>query len=167
MSCFADVLSITAFLCYTIDMKVICANKKAYHDYHIEEKFEAGIALTGTEVKALREGKANLKDSYARVKDGELFLVNAHISPYSCGNIYNHDPKRTRKLLMHAREIDRLIGKVKERGYTLVPLSLYFNKRNMAKMEIALAKGKTLYDKRESIRKKDEKRLTERETRQR
>jgi SsrA-binding protein len=148
-------------------MKVICANKKAYHDYHIEEKFEAGIALTGTEVKALREGKANLKDSYARVKEGELFLVNAHISPYSCGNIYNHDPKRTRKLLMHAREIDRLIGKVKERGYTLVPLSLYFNKRNMAKMEIALAKGKTLYDKRESIRKKDEKRLTERETRQR
>jgi SsrA-binding protein len=148
-------------------MKVICANKKAYHDYHIEEKFEAGIALTGTEVKALREGKANLKDSYARVKDCELFLVNAHISPYSCGNIYNHDPKRTRKLLMHAREIDRLIGKVKERGYTLVPLSLYFNKRNMAKMEIALAKGKTLYDKRESIRKKDEKRLTERETRQR
>lgn len=148
-------------------MKVICANKKAYHDYHIEEKFEAGIVLTGTEVKALREGKANLKDSYARVKEGELFLVNAHISPYSCGNIYNHDPKRTRKLLMHGREIDKLIGKVQERGYTLVPLSLYFNKRNMAKMEIALAKGKTLYDKRESIRKKDEKRLTERETRQR
>ncbi|OPY73354.1 MAG: SsrA-binding protein [Syntrophorhabdus sp. PtaU1.Bin058] len=148
-------------------MKVICANKKAYHDYHIEEKFEAGIVLTGTEVKALREGKANLKDSYARVKDGELFLVNAHISPYSCGNIYNHDPKRTRKLLMHGREIDRLVGKVKERGFTLVPLSLYFNKRNMAKMEIALAKGKTLYDKRESIRKKDEKRLRERETRQR
>ena len=148
-------------------MKVICANKKAYHDYHIEEKFEAGIALTGTEVKALREGKANLKDSYARVKDGELFLVNAHISPYSCGNIYNHDPKRTRKLLMHAREIYRLIGKVKERGYTLVPLALYFNKRNMAKMEIALAKGKTLYDKRESIKRKDEKRLTAREMRQR
>ncbi|MDD5242552.1 MAG: SsrA-binding protein SmpB [Syntrophorhabdaceae bacterium] len=146
-------------------MKVICANKKAYHDYHIEEKFEAGIVLTGTEVKALREGKANLKDSYARVKDGEVFLVNAHISPYSCGNIYNHDPKRTRKLLMHGREIDRLVGKVKERGFTLVPLSLYFNKRNMAKMEIALAKGKTLYDKRESIRKKDEKRLTEREGR--
>jgi len=146
-------------------MKVICANKKAYHDYHIEEKFEAGIVLTGTEVKALREGKANLKDSYARVKDGEVFLVNAHISPYSCGNIYNHDPKRTRKLLMHGREIDRLVGKVKERGFTLVPLSLYFNKRNMAKMEIALAKGKTLYDKRESIRKKDEKRLREREGR--
>ncbi|HOE15940.1 MAG TPA: SsrA-binding protein SmpB [Syntrophorhabdaceae bacterium] len=148
-------------------MKVICANKKAYHDYHIEEKFEAGIVLTGTEVKALREGKANLKDSYARVKDGEIFLVNAHISPYSCGNIYNHDPKRTRKLLMHAREIDRLLGKVKERGFTLVPLSLYFNKRNMAKMEIALAKGKTLYDKRESIKRKDEKRLREREIRQR
>jgi len=163
----AGVLSITAFLCYIIVMKVICANKKAYHDYHIEEKFEAGIVLTGTEVKALREGKANLKDSYARVKDGEIFLVNAHISPYSCGNIYNHDPKRTRKLLMHAREIDRLLGKVKERGFTLVPLSLYFNKRNMAKMEIALAKGKTLYDKRESIKRKDEKRLREREIRQR
>lgn len=152
-------------MCYIICMKSICTNRKAYHDYHIEETFEAGIALTGTEVKSLREGKANLKESYARIKDGELFLVNAHISPYSCGNIYNHEPKRTRKLLMHKREIDRLLGKVKERGFTLVPLSMYFNKRNKAKMELALAKGKTLYDKRESIKKKDEKRLTEREAR--
>ncbi|MHB8109602.1 MAG: SsrA-binding protein SmpB [Syntrophorhabdaceae bacterium] len=146
-------------------MKVICTNRKAYHEYHIEEKFETGISLTGTEVKSLREGKANLKESYARVKDGEVFLLNAHITPYSCGNIYNHEPKRPRKLLMHKREIMRLIGKVKERGYTLVPLSLYFDKHNRAKMELALAKGKTLYDKREGIRRKDEKRIMEREER--
>jgi len=146
-------------------MKTICTNKKAYHVFHIDEKFEVGIALTGTEVKSLREGKANLKESYAKIKDGEIFLVNAHISPYSCGNIYNHEPKRTRKLLMHKQEINRLIGKVKERGFTLVPLSLYFNKRNKAKMELALAKGKTLYDKRESIKRKDERRMVEREAR--
>lgn len=146
-------------------MKPICTNRKAYHEYHIEETFEAGLVLTGTEVKSLREGKANLKDSYAKIKDGELFLVNAHISPYSCGNIFNHEPKRDRKLLMHKREINRLFGKVRERGYTLVALSMYFDKRNKAKMQIALAKGKTLYDKRESIKKKDEKRLNEREMR--
>ncbi|MCX5816111.1 MAG: SsrA-binding protein SmpB [Proteobacteria bacterium] len=146
-------------------MKPICTNRKAYHEYHIEETFEAGLMLTGTEVKSLREGKANLKDSYAKIKDGELFLVNAHISPYSCGNIYNHEPKRDRKLLMHKREINRLFGKVKERGYTIVALTMYFDKRNRAKMQIALAKGKTLYDKRESIKRKDEKRLTEREMR--
>lgn len=146
-------------------MKTICTNRKAYHDYHIEEKLEAGIALSGTEVKSLREGKANLKDSYAKIKNGELFLVNAHISPYSCGNIYNHEPKRDRKLLLHKREIKRLFGKVNERGYTLVPLSMYFNKQNRAKVEVALVKGKTLYDKRESIKKKDEKRLAEREMR--
>jgi SsrA-binding protein len=148
-------------------MKQICTNRKAYHEYHIEEKFEVGLALTGTEVKSLREGKANLKDSHAKIKDGELFLVNAHISPYSCGNIYNHEPKRERKLLMHKREILKLFGKVKERGFTLVPLSMYFNNRNIVKMEIALAKGKTLYDKRESIKRKDEKRLAEREMRSR
>lgn len=148
-------------------MKPICTNRKAYHEYHIDETFEAGIVLTGTEVKSLREGKANLKDSYAKIKDGEIFLVNAHISPYSCGNIFNHEPKRDRKLLMHKREINRLFGKVKERGYTLVALSMYFDKRNRAKLEIALAKGKTLYDKRESIKRKDEKRFTERELRQR
>lgn len=146
-------------------MKMICTNRKAFHDFHIEEKFEAGLVLTGTEVKSLREGKANLKDSYAKIKDGELFLMNAHISPYSCGNIYNHEPKRERKLLMHKREISKLIGKVKERGYTLVPLTMFFNNRNVAKMELALAKGKTLYDKRESIKRKDEKRLAEREMR--
>lgn len=148
-------------------MKTICTNRKAYHEFHIEEKFEVGLALTGTEVKSLREGKANLKDSHAKIKDGELFLVNAHISPYSCGNIYNHEPKRERKLLMHKREINKLFGKVKERGFTLVPLSMYFNSRNIVKMEIALAKGKTLYDKRESIKRKDEKRVAERELRSR
>ncbi|MBP8626663.1 MAG: SsrA-binding protein SmpB [Syntrophorhabdales bacterium] len=146
-------------------MKVICTNRKAYHDYHIEDKFEAGIVLSGTEVKSLREGRANLKDSFARIKNGEIFLVNVHISPYSCGNIYNHEPKRDRKLLLHRKEINRLTGKISERGYTVVPLSMYFNKQNRAKVELALVKGKTLYDKRESIKRKDEKRLAEREMR--
>ncbi|HOJ42642.1 MAG TPA: SsrA-binding protein SmpB [Syntrophorhabdaceae bacterium] len=146
-------------------MKTICTNKKAYHDFHIEDKYEAGIVLTGTEVKSLREGHANLKDSYAKIKNGELYLINAHISPYSCGNIYNHDPKRDRKLLMHKREINRLLGKVSERGFTIVPLALYFNKRNRVKVELGLAKGKTLFDKREAIKRRDEKRLAEREMR--
>jgi SsrA-binding protein len=144
-------------------MKTVSTNRKAYHEYHIEEKFEAGIALTGTEVKSLREGRANLKESYAKIANGELFLVNAHITPYSCGNLSNHEPKRTRKLLMHKREIDRLFGKVRERGYTLVPLSIYFNDRNKAKLEFGLGKGKTLYDKRDAIKKKDDKRATDRE----
>jgi SsrA-binding protein len=148
-------------------MKTICTNRKAYHEFHIEDKFETGLVLTGTEVKSLREGKANLKDSFAKIKDGELFLVNAHISPYSCGNIYNHEPKRDRKILLHKREIAKLFGKVKERGFTLVPLSMYFNNRNMVKLELALAKGKTLYDKRESIKRKDERRVAERELRSR
>jgi SsrA-binding protein len=147
--------------------KTIATNRKAYHDFHIEEKFEAGVVLSGTEVKSLREGKANLKESYARIKDGEIFLVNAHISPYTCGNIYNHEPKRERKLLMHKREIDRLYGKVRERGYTLVPLSLYFNERNRVKVEFGLAKGKTSFDKREDIKRRDEKRINERESRSR
>jgi SsrA-binding protein len=152
-------------MCYITIMKTVCTNKKAFHEYHIEDKFETGLMLTGTEVKALREGKGNLKESYAKIKDGELFLVNANISPYSCGNIFNHEPKRTRKLLLHRREIDKLMGKVKEKGYTLVPLSLYFNNRNMVKMELALARGKTLYDKRDSIKKKDERRMMDRESR--
>jgi SsrA-binding protein len=148
-------------------MKTVSTNRKAYHEYHIEEKFEAGISLSGTEVKSLREGRANLQESYAKISNGELFLVNAHISPYTCGNMFNHEPKRTRKLLMHRREIDKLVGKVKERGYTLVPLSIYFNDRNKAKLQFGLAKGKTLYDKRESIKRKDEKRTTDRELRSR
>ena len=149
------------------EAKQVCTNRKAYHDYHIEEKYEAGIALTGTEVKSLREGRANLKDSFARIKNGELFLVNVHISPYTAGNIWNHEPKRDRKLLMHRFEIRKLYGKVRERGYTLVPLALYFNEKNRAKVEFGLAKGKTHVDKRQDIKRKDEKRINEREERSR
>lgn len=142
-------------------MKVVCTNRKARQDYEIVETYEAGIVLTGTEVKALREGRANLKDSYAKIKNGEIFLLNAHISPYSHGNLLNHDPERERKLLMHKREIMRLLGKVKERGYTLIPLSIYFDKNNRAKLELALAKGKTKHDKREAIKRRDERRIEE------
>ncbi len=145
--------------------KTVCTNRKAYHDFHIDETFETGLVLSGTEVKSLREGKANLKDSYAKIKNGELFLVNAHISPYPAGNIWNHDPTRDRKLLMPNREIHKLMGRVKEKGFTLVPLSIYFNARNKAKMELGLAKGKATYDKREAIKRKDERRLQERELR--
>src|SRR5208283_6120353 len=113
------------------------------------DKYEVGIVLSGTEVKALREGRANLNDAFAKIRNSELFLVNAHISPYSCGNIANHEPKRDRKLLMHRFELVKISGKVKERGYTLVPLSMYFNDRNRVKLEIGLAKGKTHVDKRE------------------
>lgn len=142
-------------------MRVVCTNRKARHDYEIVETYEAGIVLKGTEVKALREGRANLKDSYAKIKNGEIFLINAHISPYAYGNLNNHEPERERKLLMHKREIMRLLGKVKERGYTLIPLSLYFNDRNRVKVELALAKGKSAYDKREAIKRRDEKRIEE------
>jgi len=138
-------------------MKVICQNRKAYHDYHIEETFEAGIALSGTEVKSLREGKANVKESYVIIKDHEVFLLNCHISPYSHGNIMNHDPLRTRKLLLHRKEINRLWGKTAMRGFTLIPLKIYF-KGPVAKVEIALAKGKKLFEKRETIKEKDARR---------
>ena len=141
--------------------KTIAQNKKAYHDYFIEETFEAGIVLSGTEVKSLRQGRVNLKDSHAAVHRGELFLYGMHISPYEQGNIYNKDPLRTRKLLMHKREIDKLYGLVKQDGYSLVPLSLYF-KDGRAKLELALAKGKKLYDKREDAAKKDAKRQIDR-----
>jgi SsrA-binding protein len=146
-------------------MKNISTNRKAYHDFKIEDKYEVGIALVGTEVKALREGRANLNDSFAKVRNGELYLVNAHISPYSCGNICNHEPKRERKLLMHRFELNRIYGKVRERGYTLIPLSMYFNERNRVKLEIGLAKGKTTVDKRHDIKAKDEKRINDREGR--
>ena len=146
-------------------MKTVSTNRKAYHNFSIEEKYEVGVALLGTEVKALREGKANLNDSFAKVKNDELFLVNAHISPYSCGNISNHEPKRDRKLLMHRFELNRIYGKVKERGYTLVPLSIYWSDKNRVKLEIGLAKGKTHVDKREDIKRKDEKRINDREGR--
>ncbi|MCL5986621.1 MAG: SsrA-binding protein SmpB [Actinobacteria bacterium] len=128
----------------------VTRNKKALHDYFILESMEAGIALLGTEVKSLRDHRANLKDSYAEFRRGELFLVGAHISPYPAGNINNHEPLRDRKLLLHKKEISRLIGKVKEKGLTLVPLSIYFI-GGKAKIEIALAKGKKEYDKRDTL----------------
>jgi len=136
------------------DRKVVCQNKKAYHDYFIEESVEAGIVLVGTEVKSLRLGKANLKDSYATVRGSELFLVNTHISPYKQADKFSQpEPDRTRKLLLHKEEINKLIGKTKEKGYTLIPTKIYF-KNGKAKVEIALAKGKKLFDKREAIKKK-------------
>ena len=135
-------------------MNIVCQNRKAYHDYHIEEKTEAGIALLGTEVKSLREGKGNLKDSYVLAKDSELFLINCHISPYSHGNITNHEPLRTRKLLLHKKEIERLRGQVAQKSYSLIPLKIYF-KGSFAKVEIGLAKGKRQYEKRDAIKKKE------------
>ena len=135
-------------------IKNIAQNKKARHDYFIEETYECGIELVGTEVKSLREGKVNLKDSYASITEGEVFVKNMHISPYEKGNIFNKDPLRERKLLLHKREILKLIGKIKEKGYSLIPLSLYF-KNSKVKMELALARGKKLYDKRDDIAKKD------------
>jgi SsrA-binding protein len=134
-------------------IKVVAQNRKARHNYFIEDSYEAGMVLKGTEVKALREGKVNLKDGYARIKDGELFLMDVHISPYSFGNRLNHDPLRPRKLLMHGGEIHRLTGKVKERGFSLIPLSIYFS-HGRAKVSLALAKGKKLYDKRETLKRR-------------
>lgn len=139
----------------------IATNRKARYDYTILETFEAGIVLQGTEVKSLRNGKANLKDSFARVDRGEIILCNLHISPYDQGNRFNHDPLRPRKLLLHRAEIRRLAGKVAERGLTLVPLRLYF-KRGVAKVELALAKGKKLYDRREAIAERDARREIDR-----
>lgn len=143
------------------DIKLVTSNKKAYHDFFIEETLEAGIALMGTEVKSLREGRANLKDSYALVKDGEVFLIGCHISPYSHGNIMNPDPERTRKLLLHRGEIKGLQGKLTQKGYTLVPLKIYF-KGGHVKVELGLAKGKKLYDVREALKEKEAKREVER-----
>ena len=138
-------------------MRIVCQNRKAYHDYHIEDIFEAGIVLSGTEVKSLREGKANLKDSYVIIKKGEVFLLNFHISPYKYGNIMNHNPLRTRKLLMHKEEIKSLNGKILTKGYTLIPLKVYF-KDSLAKIEIGLARGKKLFEKREAIKEKEARR---------
>ncbi|MBI2822712.1 MAG: SsrA-binding protein SmpB [Acidobacteria bacterium] len=134
--------------------KTVATNRKALHDYHVFERYEAGVVLCGPEVKSLREGRANLRDSYAQVKQGELFLINCHISPYTHGNRENQDPTRTRKLLLHRREINKLIGKTVEKGYTLVPLRVYF-KGGRAKVEIALVKGKKLYDKRETEKRRE------------
>ncbi|MBN2223485.1 MAG: SsrA-binding protein SmpB [Deltaproteobacteria bacterium] len=142
-------------------VKVVTANKKARADYFIEDTFEAGMALMGTEVKSLREGRANLKDSYAREKDGRIVLVGAHISPYPFGNRVNHEPERERQLLLHKQEIRRLVIKTRERGYTLVPLAIYF-KNGRAKLEIGLGKGKAQYDKREAIKKREQDREMQR-----
>lgn len=146
--------------------KVIAQNKKAFHDYAIEETYEAGIVLQGTEIKSIRNGRVNLKDSYARIINGEMFLIGLHISPYEQGNRYNHDPLRTRKLLLHRKEINKLIGLTKEAGYALVPLKLYL-KNGYAKVAIGLAKGKKKYDKREDLKKKEAKREVERAFRER
>ena len=136
------------------DIKIICQNKKARHDYFIEESFEAGLVLQGTEVKSLREGRANLIDSYAIVEEGEAFLINAHIGQYTPANQFNHHPKRKRKLLLHKREIFRLVGKSREKGYNLIPLKMYF-KEGLVKVEISFAKGKKLYDKRSTIKRRE------------
>jgi SsrA-binding protein len=137
--------------------KVLTTNRKAYHDYHIDEAFEAGIALTGTEVKSLREGRANLRDGYGAVEGGEVFLRNCHISPYTPANRFNHEPLRRRKLLLHRAEIRRLLGKVQEKGLTLVPLSLYL-KNGRVKVELALCRGKKQYDKREDLKRRTQER---------
>lgn len=142
-------------------IKLITQNKKAYHDYFIEETYECGIALAGTEVKSIRQGQINLKDSFASVKSGEVIIIGMHISPYEKGNIFNKDPLRDRKLLMHKSEIRRLIGKIKEDGYSLIPVKVYL-KGSKVKVELALAKGKKLYDKRSAIAEKEAKRRMDR-----
>ena len=147
--------------------KLIATNKKAYHDYFIDETFECGIELTGSEVKSLRDSHASLRESYAAVRQGEVWMLGVHIAPYSHGNRSNVDPDRARKLLMHKKEIRYLIGKTKERGYTLVPLRMYFSASNLAKVELGLARGKKLYDKRADIAAKDQKRDMERALRDR
>ncbi len=142
--------------------KLVANNKKAYHDYFIEEKYEAGLELHGTEVKSLRMGKCSVKEAFVRIEKGEVFVYGMHISPYEKGNIFNKDPLRVRKLLLHRQEIRRLEGRIAEKGYTLVPLQVYF-KDGLAKIEIGLAKGKKLYDKRQDIAKKDQRREAEKE----
>lgn len=143
-------------------IRLIANNKKAYHDYFIEDTYEAGIELAGTEVKSLRMGKCSIKESFVQIERGEVFIYGMHISPYERGNIFNKDPLRVRKLLLHAYEIRKIEAKIKEKGYTLVPLKVYF-KGSLVKVEIGIAKGKKLYDKRQDIAKKDQRRETERE----
>ena len=143
-------------------VKLVANNKKAYHDYFIDEKYEAGLVLHGTEVKSLRMGKCSIKEAWVRIQDGEVWVYGMHISPYEKGNIFNKDPLRPRKLLMHKAEIGKLLGKVKDKGITLVPLQVYFS-HGRAKLEIGLARGKKLYDKREELAKRDMRREAERE----
>ena len=139
-------------------MKIVTKNKKAYYNYEILESFEAGIALVGSEVKSIREGTVSLKESYAETKAGEIFLVNCHVSPYAAANIFNHDPLRERKLLLHRREIKRLTGKVIEKGLTLIPTKVLINDRGKIKIEVSLAKGKRSYQKKEAIKERDRER---------
>lgn len=143
-------------------VKLIANNKKAYHDYFIDDTYEAGISLAGTEVKSLRMGKCSIKEAFVRIENGEVIVYGMHISPYEKGNIFNKDPLRPRKLLLHRHEINRLAGKIKEKGMTLIPLRVYF-KGSLVKVEIGLARGKKLYDKRQDIAKKDQKREAQRE----
>ncbi len=147
--------------------KIIANNKKARHDYFIEEVYEAGIVLTGTEIKSIRQGRINLKESYAKVESGELIIYGMHISPYEQGNRYNVDPLRSRKLLLHRQEIRKLIGYTTQKGLTLVPLTVYINEKGLAKMEIAVARGKKNYDKREDIAKRDQERHIQQEIKNR
>lgn len=144
------------------ELKLVANNKKAYHDYFIEEKYEAGLVLHGTEVKSLRMGKCSIKEAFIHIENGEVIIYGMHISPYEKGNIFNKDPLRPKKLLMHKNEILKLQGKIKEKGYTIVPVQVYF-KGSLVKVQVALAKGKKLYDKRKDIAKKDQKREAERE----
>lgn len=144
------------------ELKLVANNKKAYHDYFIEEKYEAGLVLHGTEVKSLRMGKCSIKEAFIRIENGEVFIYGMHISPYEKGNIFNKDPLRVRKLLLHKSQIQKLIGNSAEKGYTIMPLQVYFS-NGRAKIEIGLAKGKKLYDKRQDIAKKDQKREAEKE----
>lgn len=146
----------------TTNVKMVANNKKAYHDYFILETFEAGIALSGTEVKSIRMGKCSIKEAFVRVEKGEVFIYGMHISPYEKGNIFNKDPLRVRKLLLHRSEINKLLGKTKEQGITIMPLKVYL-KGSLVKVEIGLARGKKLYDKRQDIAKKDQKREAQRE----
>ncbi|MBQ9991668.1 MAG: SsrA-binding protein SmpB [Lachnospiraceae bacterium] len=143
-------------------MKLVANNKKAYHDYFVDEKIEAGLVLHGTEVKSLRMGKCSIKEAFIRIDNGEMFIYGMHISPYEKGNIFNKDPLRVKKLLLHKAEINKLLGKIKEKGFTIVPLQVYF-KEGKAKMEIGLCRGKKLYDKRQDIAKKDQRREAEKE----
>ena len=143
-------------------MKLVANNKKAYHDYFVDEKIEAGLVLHGTEVKSLRMGKCSIKESFIRIENGEMFVYGMHISPYEKGNLFNKDPLRVKKLLLHKSEINKLTGKIKEKGFTIVPLQVYF-KEGKAKMEIGLCRGKKLYDKRQDIARKDMKREAEKE----
>ena len=148
-------------------METVSLNRKAFHDYIIEDTVEAGLVLTGTEIKSMRAGRVNLRDAYARPERGEMWLLNAHIAPYQAGNRYNHEPERPRKLLLHHKQILELGRKVHEKGLTLVPLKLYFNKQGRAKVELGLGRGKKLYDKRETLARRDAEREMERAARAR